>query len=192
MLAPVFPSISTTARFAIVPFLRFVCRRAFPAPPTTPVVCDAILYCATPPYTTVGANAARFLYCWLRDLLLCSTPLHIFFFTHIYFSASGQAVVTGVVPSLPRFLPSVFIAHRVQQSHCSSIFRRVLLTHALALSASHFVRKENSPRIYTSMHSGGLELTKLAYTRLEDNLIRHRGDRLLLGDPYCATPLHCT
>ena len=27
------------------------------------------------------------------------------------------------------------------------------------------------------MHSAGLELTKLTYTRLEDNLIRHRGDR---------------
>ena len=26
------------------------------------------------------------------------------------------------------------------------------------------------------MDSGGLELTKLTYTRLEDNLIRHRGD----------------
>ena len=26
------------------------------------------------------------------------------------------------------------------------------------------------------MHSGGLELTKLTYIRLEDNLIRHRGD----------------
>ena len=28
------------------------------------------------------------------------------------------------------------------------------------------------------MHSAGLELTKLTYTRLEDNLIRHRGDRI--------------
>ena len=30
------------------------------------------------------------------------------------------------------------------------------------------------------MHPGGIELTKLAFTRLEDNLIchRHRGDRL--------------
>ena len=28
------------------------------------------------------------------------------------------------------------------------------------------------------MHSAGLELAKLTYTRLEDNLIRHRGDRL--------------
>ena len=88
-------------------------------------------------------------------------------------------MVTGVVPSPPRFLPSIFIAHRVQQSHCLSIFRRVLLTHALALSASQFVHKKKSQRIYTSMHSAGFELTKLTYTRLEDNLIRHRGDRFL-------------
>ena len=87
-------------------------------------------------------------------------------------------MVTGVVPSPPRFLLSVFIAHRVQQSHCSSTFHRVLLTHALALSASQFVHKKKSQRIFTSMHSAGLELTKLTYTRLEDNLIRHRGDRL--------------
>ena len=32
------------------------------------------------------------------------------------------------------------------------------------------------------MHSAGLELTKLTYTRLEDNLIRHRGDRQLHHD----------
>ena len=28
------------------------------------------------------------------------------------------------------------------------------------------------------MHSGGFELMKLTFTRLEYNLIRHRGDRL--------------
>ena len=39
-----------------------------------------------------------------------------FFHTQFYFPASGQAVVTGVVPSSPRFLTSIFIAHRVQQS----------------------------------------------------------------------------
>ena len=82
--------------------------------------------------------------------------IDIFFFAHFYFPASGQAVVTGVIPFPPRFLPSIFIAHRVQQSHCSSIFHRVLLTHALALSASQFVRKKKSPRIYTSMHPGGI------------------------------------
>ena len=78
-----------------------------------------------------------------------------FFFTHIYFPASGQAVVTGIVSSPPRFLPSIFIAHRVQQSHCSSIFHRVLLTHALALSASQIVHKKKSQRIDTSEYALG-------------------------------------
>ena len=56
-----------------------------------------------------------------------------------------------------------------------------LLTHALALSASQFVHKKKSQRICTSMHSAGLELTKLTYlyqARGYINLIRHRGDRL--------------
>ena len=41
------------------------------------------------------------------------------------------------------------------------------------------------------MHSAGLELTKLTYTRLEDNLIRHRGDRLKLQqyDGYVRIPM---
>ena len=112
---------------------------------------------------------------------------YIFFFGQFHFPASGQFAVTGVVPSPPRFLPSIFIAHMVQQSHCSSTFHRVLLTHALALSASQFVHKKKSQRIYTSMHSAGPELTKLTYTRLEDNLIRHRGDRLYTL--WCAASL---
>ena len=87
--------------------------------------------------------------------------LHV---AHLYLPASGQAVVTGAIPSSPRFLPPFFIAHRVQQSHCSSIFHRVLLTPAPALSACHFVHKKKSQRIYTSMHSAGLELTKPTYT----------------------------
>ena len=119
----------------------------------------------------------RFLFCGV--LPWAETPF--FFFSHFYFPASAQAVVTGVVPSTPRFLPSICITHRVQQSHRSSIFHRVLLTHALAFSASQFVHKINSPRIYTSRQYalGGFELTKLTYTRLGDNLIRRRGDRVL-------------
>ena len=82
--------------------------------------------------------------------------IHTFFLrAHIYFPASEQAVDTGVVRSPPRFLPSIFIAQRVQQSHCSSIFHRVLLTHALALSASQIVRKKKSPRIYTYEYALG-------------------------------------
>ena len=116
---------------------------------------------------------------WCEEGIFSRTALFCyFFFSHFYFPAFGQAVVKGVVPSPRRFLPSIFIAHRVQQSHCSSIFHRGLLTHALALSASQFVHKKKSQRIYTGMHSAELELTKLTYTRLEDNLIRHRGDRL--------------
>ena len=73
-------------------------------------------------------------------------PTLIFIFcSHFYFPASGQAVITGVVPSAPQFLPSIFIAHRVQQSHCSSIFHRALLTHALALSTSQFVHEKKVP-----------------------------------------------
>ena len=57
----------------------------------------------------------------------------------------------------------------------------MLLTHAFALSASQFVHKKKSLRIYTSMLSGGLELTKLTCNRHEDNLLRHRRDRLNLA-----------
>ena len=99
--------------------------------------------------------------------------------THICFPASERAVVTGVVPSPPPDLAHNFIAHRVQQSHCSSIFHRIFLTHALAFSTSQFWHKKKSPRIYTSMNSGefGFEITKLTYTKLDDNLIRHRDGR---------------
>ena len=36
----------------------------------------AILYCATPPYTTVGADAARFFLRLVREPLLRYPPLH--------------------------------------------------------------------------------------------------------------------
>ena len=87
------------------------------------------------------------------------TPLFVLFFFSHTLLLSRQAVVTGVAP-YPRFLPSIFIAHRVQQSHCSSIFHTVLLTHALALSASHFVHKKNiiPPRPSSRTSSSQLRL----------------------------------
>ena len=60
-------------------------------------------------------------------------------------------MVTGVVPSPPPVLAFNFHrAYRVQQPHCSSIIHRVLLliTHALALSASQFVHKNKPKTIY--------------------------------------------
>ena len=105
------------------------------------------------------------------------------FFVHFYSPASGQAVVTGAIPSSPRFLPSTFIAHRVQQSHCSPIFHLVLLTHALALSASQFVHRQKSHRICTSMHSVRLDLTKLTYSRLEDNVTSYATGATVFPSP---------
>ena len=70
---------------------------------------------------------AQYYYCCtLKYLVLNTTSIlpgiyyyKYFFFslffshTFIYFPASGQAVDTGVVSSSPRFLPSIFVAHRV-------------------------------------------------------------------------------
>ena len=87
--------------------------------------------------------------------------LILFFFSHFDFPASGQTSCGHrCCPfSPPRFLPSIFIAriHRFQQSYCSSIFHRVLLllTRALALSASQFVRKKKSLRMCTGLHAVG-------------------------------------
>ena len=77
------------------------------------------------------------------------TTLSVVFFTSPHtssFPASGQAVVTGAIPSPPgsclQFLSRIY---RVQRSHCSSIFHRASLTHALARSASQFVHKKKVP-----------------------------------------------
>ena len=84
------------------------------------------------------------------------------------------------------------IGFSVPNSHCSSIFVEccysgvlLIITHAFALSAIQLVHQKRSLRINTStrMHSGGLELTQLTYSRHEDNLLHHRGDIYL----YCAT-----
>ena len=77
------------------------------------------------------------------------------FNTHLLSSSSGQAVVTGVVPSPPGFLRSMFIAHRVQQFHCPSTFHRMLLTQALAVSASQFVHKKSPHEFMRVQHALG-------------------------------------
>ena len=52
-----------------------------------------------------------------------------------------------------------------------------------------FVHKKKSQRIHTSMHSAGLDLTKLTYTRLEDNLTRRRGYHAVArrSDIFCLS-----
>ena len=48
----------------------------------------------------------------------------------------------------------------------------MLLTHSLAFSASQFEHKKKFPTNFCEYALDGV-----TYTRLEDNLIRHRGDR---------------
>ena len=117
----------------------------------------------------------------------CHVLWSLFFFlfsAHSYFPAPGQDVVTGVVPSSPRFLPSIFIAHRVQQSHCLSAIHRVLLTHVLALSASQLAHEKKSLRIYTSMHSAALCETDLYQARGSPDTPPGRPDH----HTYCPDP----
>ena len=132
---------------------------------------------------------------------MCGTPiaritgsaswLRIFFFSpHTFTSQLLDKPWSQVSSLLPPNSCLLFLSHIIRFSNPTArrFFHRVLLlTHALALSAIRFVHKKKSQRIYTSMHSAGLELTKLTYTRLEDNLIRHRGDI-----DRSATPLGTT
>ena len=70
-----------------------------------------------------------------------------------FYRAYGSAI-----PLLVDFSSSV--ANTRSRAFCKSIYAQ-----------------EKSQQVFTSMHSTGLELTKLTYTRLEDNLIRHQDDR---------------
>ena len=85
-----------------------------------------------------------------------SPPVLVFNFYRPYGSA---------IPLLVGFSSSAF----GNNSSRSRALRKAICAH-----------KKKSLRIYTStcMHSGGLERTKPTYTRLEDNLIRHRCARL--------------
>ena len=92
--------------------------------------------------------------------------LHVLTLVYIFFHTllvSNFWTSRGILPSPSRLLPSIFISHRVQKSHCSWTFLPVVQTHAFAIFASQFVDKRKFQRIYTSMHSAGLELTKLTY-----------------------------
>ena len=88
----------------------------------------------------------------INTLILQNFPVYVeldhflfrIFFSRFYFPVSGLKPWTqgSVDPSFPQFLRSIFIAHNVQQFRCLSIFHRVLLTPALALSASQLVPKK--------------------------------------------------
>ena len=81
-------------------------------------------------------------------------------------------------------MPSIFIAHRVQHSHFSSIFHRMLLTNALALSANNFFLQEESLRVCALGENSTREID---FSRHEDILPSHRGRRLCCIISYSST-----
>ena len=84
-----------------------------------------------------------------------------FFYHHFHFPPSGQAVVTGVVPSCPQYVPSFFIALGVQLSHCSPIFiERCQPTHSHFPLRDHFLCKKKSRRVQY-VHSVRIESASL-------------------------------
>ena len=116
-------------------------------------------------------------------------------FLSCFFSRTGGGASTfqlllvksrghGCRPFPPRFMPLISFALKVQKSHCSSIAHRVLLTHAVALSASQFVREKKSPRIYTSMHSGGFELLSHALRGRDNTQTGERSTILCVPGVY--------
>ena len=95
-------------------------------------------------------------------------------------------VVTDVVPSPPRFLPSAFITHRVQQIPLLIEFLLSVDNSRSRAFRKSICAQQKSLRTCTTMHSKRLELTKLTYyTRLEVNLIRHRDDYVVTASWVC-------
>ena len=102
-------------------------------------------------------------------------PELFFFFTLLLSSFWTSRGHTGVVPSPPRFLPSIFIAHRVQQSHCSSIFHRSVANSRSRAFRKSFCAQEKVPTNlyeYAPGEARTLETDLLYQAR---GLIRHRG-----------------
>ena len=85
-------------------------------------------------------------------------------------------MVTGVVHFPPfRLLPSLLLAHRVQHPLIVDFSSSFANSRSRAFRKSISAQEKDPRNLQTSTHSGGFTLTKLTYTRLEDNLIRQRG-----------------
>ena len=137
---------------------------------------------------------------WERSLYSCYLFFYLFFHTHsLYFPASsGQALVTGVVPSPPPGSCLQFLLH----IRFSDPTVRPFLIECCYLTLSRFpqvnlcTRKSLRKIIRVrGVHPGRFELTKLTYTstRLEDSLIRHRGDqRYHIFGQRLRLQLYCT
>ena len=94
-------------------------------------------------------------------------------------------MVTGVVPSAPRFLAFNFYrAFQAIPLLVDFFIECCQLTLSRFPKANLCTRKKSPRNVYEYALGGGLEPTKLTYTRLEDNLIRHRGDRVVTSNNW--------
>ena len=97
--------------------------------------------------TAISTNpGSAFVFVFFSSSLLFSSSTRRRFYPQ---RSSGQAVVTGVVPSPPRYVPS-FLSRIGSSIPLLVDFHRKLLTHVLALSANQCLCKKKSP-INTSM-----------------------------------------
>ena len=76
-----------------------------------------------------------------------------------------------------RLLPSFLRARRAQESYCSSICHLCVANSRPSAFRRSICAKENVAANLYERELGGLELTELTDTKLEDNLILYRGDR---------------
>ena len=111
-----------------------------------PVTTDLIMRVNVRTTTTTTTRNLRH---WAHFFIL-SHFSKVFDFPASFWTSRGHRCRPFVPPVV---IPQVFIACMVQQSHCSTNFHRVLLTHAL--SESHLVHNKKSQRIYTSMYADG-------------------------------------
>ena len=119
-----------------------------------------------------------------------------FFEHHFYFPAqlvgfypqrsSGQAVVTGVVPSPPGTCLQYF-SGMGSAFPLLVDFHRMLRTQALALSANQCLCKKKSLRVYAL---GEKWTHEIDFSRHEDNPPSHRGRRQLLSVLLLFAMLH--
>ena len=98
--------------------------------------------------------------CYVRDRRL-------FVLVYSHFPASGHAVVSGVVPSPPRYVPSIFIAHGAQHSYCPSIF---IECYELTLSRFPRVKLCTRKKVPTNLYEYALGGTRTHAIELRGNI----------------------
>ena len=112
----------------------------------------------------------------------------IFFSAHFYFPASsGQAVVTGVVPSPPLLLPSILSRIGFSNPTARRFFIECVASSRSRAFRTSICAQEKVPTNLSQYVLGGIRSheTDLLPGSMINNLIRHPGDRLKCTFTWC-------